>query len=202
MDKDTSGLILVAKRSEVFENLQSQFKERTVSKQYLALVHGRVEKGGRVEAPIIRNPGDREKFVVVEGSGIEGREAVTEYKPEKLRVMSPEFMEKIFQGFTKIQFRKLRTMNYEQFTLLRCHPLTGRTHQIRVHLKYLGFPIVADSKYGGRKTVRLDHRWCPRQFLHASVLEFNHPQTGERIRLESKLPEDLEKVLSCLEKVK
>ena len=219
LDKDTSGLLLVAKDDETLAALQAQFKSREVKKEYLALVHGFIEKAGKIEAPIARNPGDREKFVVVRPCkvgpyeatnarpacnamrSIAGREAVTEYKPLELRVMSPEFMEKIFQGFTKIQFRKLRTMNYEQFTLLRCHPLTGRTHQIRVHLKYLGFGVVGDSKYGGRKTVRLDHRWVPRQFLHAAKLEFTHPRTGEKMSFESKLPEDLEKSLAVVGKL-
>lgn len=215
LDKDTSGLILVAKQQEAFENLQSQFKQRIVSKEYLALVHGTVEKGGRIEASIVRNPGDREKFVVVPSGGsvegrpacnamcnIAGREAVTEYEVEEVRCMSEEVKLQIFEGFNKIQSRKMERSGYGQFSLLRCKPLTGRTHQIRVHLKYLGFPIVGDGKYGGRKTSRLDHRWCGRQFLHAAKIKFNHPKTGERLSFESKLPEDLQQALNKLEKVK
>ena len=105
----------------------------------------------------------------------------------------------IFNDLNKIQTRKLERSQYGIFTLLRCYPQTGRTHQIRVHLKYIGFPIVGDGKYGGRKTGRLDHRWCPRQFLHAAKLEFNDPQTGERLSFESELPEDLQQVLKLLQ---
>src|SRR5258708_6797276 len=88
--------------------------------------------------------------------------------------------------------------DYGKFTLVRCFPLTGRTHQIRVHLKYAGFPLVGDEKYAGRKTARLDKRWCPRQFLHATRIQFYHPVTGERMEFESELPEDLKEVLNKL----
>ena len=91
--------------------------------------------------------------------------------------------------------RKLERMKYNQFTLVECKPLTGRTHQIRVHLKYIGHPIVADEKYVGRKMYRLDHRWCPRQFLHAKKIGFYHPESGKWMEVESELPEDLRKVL-------
>ncbi len=84
------------------------------------------------------------------------------------------------------------------FTLLRCFPKTGRTHQIRVHLKHIGFPIVSDEKYGGRKVVRLDKRWCSRMFLHAEKIGFNHPKTGEWMELESELPEDLKMAITNL----
>ncbi len=206
LDKDTSGLLVVAKDDDTLVKLQAQFKSREVKKEYLALVHGLVEEAGKVEASIARNPGDREKFVVMEGEG--AREAVTEYEPIKNFQFSKSDssqaplifnFQKIFEGFNKIQMRKLEKSGYGKFTLLKCHPLTGRTHQIRVHLKYLGFPIVGDSKYGGRKTVRLDHRWCPRQFLHAARLEFIHPKTGEKMSFESPLPEDLKTVLETLE---
>lgn len=203
LDKDTSGLIVAAKTAQALESLQSQFKERTVEKEYLALVHGWVEMGGRIEASIIRNPGDREKFIVVQPqktSTFEAREAVTEYKPiEKFQIPNDK-LQVIFVGFNKIQLRKLAVSGYGKFTLLACHPLTGRTHQIRVHLKYIGFPIVGDEKYGGRKTVRLDHRWCGRQFLHAARLEFTHPVNGKRMRFESPLPEDLSSALGQLER--
>ncbi len=196
LDKDTSGLLVVAKDDETLAKLQAQFKSREVKKEYLALVHGFIEKSGKIEASIARNPGDREKFVVMEGGG--AREATTEYEPMERLQITDDKLQKIFEGFSKIQMRKLEKSGYGKFTLLKCHPLTGRTHQIRVHLKYLGFPIVGDSKYGGRKTVRLDHRWVPRQFLHAARLEFTHPKTGERVSFESKLPEDLEKSLEIL----
>ncbi len=194
LDKDTSGIILVGKTQEALENLQSQFKERKTKKEYLALVHGKVEQKGVVEGDIGRNPGNREKFIVLEG----GKEAVTEYEPIQSLVMSSELMEKIFIGFNKIQMRKLKAMNYELFTLLLCKPQTGRTHQIRVHLKYINHPIISDEKYVGRKIFRLDKRWCSRMFLHAKKIGFFHPKTNEWMELESQIPEDLKEALGKL----
>lgn len=192
LDKDTSGIILVSKAQQVLENLQSQFKDRKTKKEYLALVHGEVKHAGKVEGNIGRNPGNREKFTVLDN----GKEAVTEYSPEgKFQIPNDKF-QTIFNDLNKIQIRKLMRMNYNQFTLLKCQPLTGRTHQIRVHLKYINHPIVADEKYVGRKMYRLDKRWCPRMFLHARKLGFFHPESGEWMEIESPLPDDLKKVLS------
>ncbi|OGE14828.1 hypothetical protein A3F00_02670 [Candidatus Daviesbacteria bacterium RIFCSPHIGHO2_12_FULL_37_11] len=191
IDKDTSGLLVVAKTVEAFENLQAQFKDRTVKKEYLALVHGNIEKGGIVEGAIGRNPGNREKFTVMES----GKEAVTEYEPKSKYQVSSIKYQVWFPDFNKIQIRKLEKMDYGSFTLLRCFPHTGRTHQIRVHLKYIGHPVVSDEKYAGRKMYRLDRRWCPRQFLHASRIGFKHPVSGEWMEFESKMPEDLKKAL-------
>jgi len=202
LDKDTSGLIVIAKTSAVMEALQAQFKNREIHKEYLALVHGVVKESGKIDAPIGRNPGDREKFMVFDRVGDEQlniRPSVTEYEPLKNYQFSITNFQQIFDELNKIQARKLERMGYGQCTLLRCKPLTGRTHQIRVHLKYLGFPIVGDGKYGGRKVVRLDHRWCSRQFLHAAKLEFTHPVTQEKMSFESELPEDLEQALAQLE---
>jgi 23S rRNA pseudouridine1911/1915/1917 synthase len=196
LDKDTSGLLLIAKTPEALENLQNQFKNRTTKKEYLVLVHGNVSEPGRVEGSIGRNPGDREKFTVLENGG---KEAVTEYEPVKNYELGIKNLESWFPDFNKIQMRKLERMSYGKFTLLRCYPKTGRTHQIRVHLKHIGFPIVSDEKYVGRKMYRLDKRFCPRQFLHAAKLGFNHPASGEWIEFENKLPEDLEKALVLLE---
>lgn len=194
LDKDTSGLILAAKTQEIFDGLQAQFKDRTVKKEYLALVHGVMEQSGKIEAKIGRNPINREKFTVMD----EGREATTLYTLEKHFEMKEETIDELFSEFNKIQRRKLKNLNYGKFSLVRCFPETGRTHQIRVHLKHIGFSIVGDEKYGGRKVVRLDHRWCPRQFLHAARISFIHPKTGEKLEFESPLPEDLEKALSFL----
>ncbi|KKQ65810.1 MAG: Pseudouridine synthase [Candidatus Daviesbacteria bacterium GW2011_GWA2_38_24] len=190
LDKDTSGLLLVAKKQEVLEALQAQFKERTVKKEYLALVHGLILEDGTIDKPIGRNPGDREKFVVLE----DGKEAVTEYQP----ISNFKFQISNFKDLNKIQTRKLERSNYGQFTLVRCFPKTGRTHQIRVHLKYIGHPIVGDEKYAGRKTSRLDHRLVGRQFLHAAKLEFSHPGLKKRMSFESPLPEDLNMALEKL----
>ncbi len=194
LDKDTSGLLLIAKNNSVLENLQLQFKERMVKKEYLALVHGFIEEEGVVEGSILRNPRAREKFIVDE----QGKEASTRYKPvSKFKFQNLDF--KIFyEGFNKIQMRKLERSNYGDFTLVRCFPLTGRTHQIRVHLKFINHPIVGDSKYAGRKTARLDNRFCKRQFLHAAKIEFYHPKDGKKMSFESPLPEDLKQVLNNL----
>jgi len=204
LDKDTSGLILAAKDQASFENLQAQFADREVKKEYLALVHGFAPESGEIKGAIARNPGDREKFIVMKDleMGFDAaREASTEYQREELRVMSEEVMQSVFEGFNKIQMRKLHSSGYGKFSLIRCFPKTGRTHQIRVHLKYLGFPIIGDEKYGGRKTTRLDHRWCQRQFLHAAKISFNHPKSGEEMTFESPLAEDLQKALKNLEQV-
>jgi 23S rRNA pseudouridine1911/1915/1917 synthase len=168
LDKETSGLLLIAKTKEAFENLQSQFKERKVKKKYLALVHGLMESSqGVIEASVSRSPFDRKKFGVFLG----GREAKTNY----------QVLEKL-----------------KEFSLLELSPETGRTHQIRVHLKFLGHPIVGDEKYAGRKTARGDRQWCPRQFLHAEYLSFDHPLTKQRVEFSSKLPSDLQLVMMKL----
>lgn len=201
LDKDTSGLLIIAKTQSALDHLQTQFKERTVKKEYLCLVHGAVAEELTVDGAIARNPDNREKFIVSEPGSFSfdlAKPAKTTFKPEKQLAMAEETIHQIFEEFNKIQIRKLSTIHYSLFTLLRAFPETGRTHQIRVHLKSIGFPIVSDEKYGGRKVVRLDRRWCPRQFLHAAKIEFNHPTTNQRLTFESPLPEDLQKALDYL----
>jgi len=176
LDKETSGVLLVAKTSAAFENLQKQFKERKVKKRYLVLVHGKVEpQEGVIEVPIARSPFNREKFGVFLG----GRPARTKYK-----VLSIKY--------------KVLGKKEEPLTLLEVSPETGRTHQIRVHLKYIGHPVVGDEKYAGRKTAREDRKWCSRQFLHASYLSFIHPKTGKQVIVSSKLPSDLQQIIMKL----
>lgn len=194
LDKDTSGVLVVAKTREALENLQKQFKERVVKKEYVALVHGHLKKGAVVNKPIGRNPGNRERFVVLE----EGKPAITEFIPIERLEFSGQRLIEIFSDLTKPAMRKLDAKRYSNYTLIKCLPQTGRTHQIRVHLKYLGFGIVGDSKYAGRKVSRLDKRWCPRQFLHAAKLGFKHPESGQWIEFKSPLPEDLQKALGYL----
>jgi len=169
LDKDTSGVIVIAKTEEAFYNLQAQFKNREVVKKYTALVHGFVKPAlGTINAPIDRNPFNRERFGIFPG----GKEAVTDYKTVK---------------------------NYgDKFTLLELTPHTGRTHQIRVHMKHLGYPIVSDEFYAGRKQAREDLKWCPRQFLHASYLKIKLIN-GEYKEFESNLPEDLRIALDLLQ---
>lgn len=177
LDKDTSGLILVAKQKKAFFALQSIFKKREIKKGYIALVHGRIPNfGGEINAPVGRLPWNRERFGVFPG----GREAFTSYRLES-------FFKKIDTG--------------EFFSLVKVFPKTGRTHQIRVHFKYLGCPLVSDLYYGGRKTSRRDLEWCPRLFLHSFYISFSHPIAGNILEFSIDLPHDLRRVLSKLEKV-
>jgi len=169
LDKETSGILLVAKTKKAFEELQRQFKERLTSKTYIALVHGKVETSeGIINEPVGRLPWRRDRFGVMVG----GREAVTKYK-----VLSHH------------------TIQSGLYTLLELAPQTGRTHQIRIHLKHLGYPIVADEFYAGRKTARHDRKWCSRLFLHASSIKFIHPATKQEVEFNSPLPSDLADIL-------
>lgn len=169
LDKDTSGLLVVAKTQEAMASLQAQFKGREVVKKYLALVHGKVTpESGTIDAPLARNPFNRMRFGVFPG----GREAKTDY-------------------------RVLR--QFADLTYLELSPHTGRTHQIRVHLKYINHSIVSDSIYGGRKNYQADLSFCPRLFLHATFLQIKHPVSGERREFESPLPTDLQGVLDKLQ---
>ena len=188
LDKDTSGVILVAKNDRAHRSLQAQFKARQVEKTYLALVHGVVSPGGgMVEAAISRDRRHRERMAVVP-DGM-GRPAVTRFE--------------VLRAFGKV-------------TLVACHPLTGRTHQVRVHLAYLGHPIVADTLYAGRRNPRAPDALapsgaqgcglkgksqvaCPRQFLHAERIRFRLPSTGEAVEFTAPLPADLQAVLEALE---
>ena len=177
LDKETSGILLIAKTKASFEELQRQFKERIVHKTYIDLVHGRVERGevdGVIDAPVGRLPWRRDRFGVLP----DGREAVTEYK--------------------KIDDYVLEN---DKFSLLELKPKTGRTHQIRIHLKHIGHPIVADEFYAGRKTARHDRKWCPRLFLHAGGITFLHPITRKEISFKSDLPQDLSVALANLVKI-
>lgn len=171
LDKETSGILLIAKTKEAFEKLQSEFKNREVQKTYTALLHGRVERDGKVEATIGRLPWRRDRFGVFPG----GRESVTEYK-----------VIKFYAG------------ERGGYTLTEFHPKTGRTHQIRVHAKHIGHAIVSDEFYAGRKTARNDRKFCPRLFLHASGITFIHPETGKKVEFKSELPKNLEMVLEKL----
>lgn len=155
LDKDTSGLMVVAKMAETHESLSHQFKDRTVHKKYLVLVQGHISpERGAIEAPVGRHPSHRQRMAVVEN----GRPARTEY-------------------------RVLRSLG--GYTLLEVSPITGRTHQIRVHFSALGHPVVGDRVYGGKSPL------LQRQFVHASYLAFNHPVTGRAVEFTSGLPPDL-----------
>jgi 23S rRNA pseudouridine1911/1915/1917 synthase len=174
LDKETSGIILVAKTKESFEKLQAEFKNREVEKTYIALVHGKLEpETGEIKALVGRLPWRRDRFGVLPG----GREATTLYK-----------VVKFYPG------------NNGGHTLVEFKPKTGRTHQIRIHAKYIGHAVVGDEFYAGRKTARNDRKWCPRLFLHAASIKFIHPETKKTVEFKSALPEDLQNVLNTLEK--
>lgn len=173
LDRDTSGLILVARNEKVRRALQRQFKEREVHKAYLALVHGLVQPSwARIEAPIARDPAHRQRMAVVRG----GREAITEYH--------------VLEAFS----HQIGSAAGE-YCLVRAEPHTGRTHQIRVHMASIGHPLVGDTVYGPRRRTHLP---LARQFLHAEQLRFHHPVGGRQIELQVPLPPDLQKVLDLL----
>jgi 23S rRNA pseudouridine1911/1915/1917 synthase len=175
LDKETSGILLVAKDEDSFREMQRQFKEREVKKTYTALAHGKMPLGeGEVRVPVGRLPWNRKRFGVLAG----GKDAVTKY----VVIKSGELL--LGKGIK------------EPFSLLTLFPETGRTHQIRVHLKYINHPIFADYIYAGRKTSRDDRKILSRVFLHASRISFSHPRTGERLSFESPLPEDLSALVS------
>jgi 23S rRNA pseudouridine1911/1915/1917 synthase len=172
LDRDTSGLILVAKNEKVRRALQRQFKEREVRKAYLALLDGHLQPAwGRIEGPLGRHPHHRQRMAVLPG----GREAVTEY-----HVLE--------------QFAHQVGPAAGDYTLVEAQPLTGRTHQIRVHFASIDHPVVGDGVYG-RHRCRLP---LTRHFLHAWRLGFKHPVTGEQVQLEAPLPDDLGAILDLL----
>ncbi len=166
LDKETSGVILIARTEASLHNLTAQFQMRTVEKQYIALLERRPKTDrGRIDLPLARDPINRKKMSVQRA----GRPAVSEF-----------FIEKVFD---------------DGYTLVRINLFTGRTHQIRVHMAYIGSPIVGDRLYG----LRRQRLGLNRQFLHASSLAFDHPNTGERMRFEAPLPDVLSAALSSLE---
>ncbi|MEK7576170.1 MAG: RluA family pseudouridine synthase [Patescibacteria group bacterium] len=174
LDRDTSGVLLIARNQKSFEHLKKLFQARGVHKKYSALVVGAVKKdSGIIDAPIARSTKHFEKRVVGGKQG-RSREAITHYKVVERFVLSS---------------------SKDSFTLLLVEPKTGRTHQIRSHLAHLGHPVVCDSLYGGKRFL------CPaglgRQFLHASSIEFINTK-GTKIHVEAPLPKDLAGTLKQL----
>ncbi|WP_264737135.1 RluA family pseudouridine synthase [Cytobacillus firmus] len=163
IDKDTSGLLMVAKNDMAHESLVNQLMNKTVTRKYRAVVHGVIPHDyGTIDAPIARDPKDRQSMTVVDN----GKPAVTHFQ--------------VLERF-------------RDFTLVECQLETGRTHQIRVHMKYIGYPLAGDPKYGPRKTLDLGG-----QALHAGVLGFDHPRTGEYLEFEAPLPAYFEELLDKL----
>ncbi|MCS5543969.1 MAG: 23S rRNA pseudouridine(1911/1915/1917) synthase RluD [SAR86 cluster bacterium] len=177
LDKNTSGLLISAKNESTYINLVRQLKERLISRKYLALVVGEPISGGKIDEPLGRHPRFRTKQAVVK----KGKNALTFYK----------IVEK-----------------YRGYSLLEASLSTGRTHQIRVHFSYLGYPIVGDNTYGGKRKfaagisemTREKISQFPRQALHASKLQFRHPQTGNKVSLHAPLPRDMSDLISFLKR--
>lgn len=163
IDKDTSGLLMVAKNDRAHEALAKQLKDKTSLRKYVALVHGEIpHEKGRIEAPIGRSKVNRKMQAVIE----DGKPAVTHFEVLK---------------------------RFEGFTLIELQLETGRTHQIRVHMQYIGYPVAGDPLYGPKKTLKGNG-----QFLHAKLLGFEHPTTGEMMVFEAPLPEIFKKTLKQL----
>ena len=165
IDMDTSGLLMVAKNDIAHRHLVEQLMAKTVTRKYTALVHGVIPHNlGTIEAPIGRNPKERQEMAVVD----DGKDAVTHFN--------------VLERF-------------KDFTLVECVLETGRTHQIRVHMKYIGYPLAGDPKYGPRNTIETDG-----QLLHAGVIGFIHPKTGEYLEFKSELPQYFTEILDDLKK--
>ena len=163
IDKDTSGLLMIAKNDLSHESLVNQLVQKTVVRKYKAIVHGSIPHDvGTVDAPVGRDSKDRQRMTVVDN----GKQAVTHF----------HVLERL-----------------QDFTLIECQLETGRTHQIRVHMRYIGFPLAGDPKYGPRKTLDIGG-----QALHAGVLGFIHPRTKEYIEFEAPTPKEFDDILEML----
>jgi len=203
LDRETSGILVVAKTQRAFDILQAQFKERSIKKEYTALVHDSVrDELGSIVGDIGRI-GKFGKFGVVDRRS-EGRDARTDFKVvDRCQLEESRFNVLIHQYKLTRSLINYSKHHAKDYTLLHLYPKTGRTHQVRVHLKSIGHPVVSDLIYGPKKLLKFDFLWCPRLFLHAGKIEFMMPtSTGsravERVVFEAPLPYDLIKVRSYL----
>lgn len=175
LDKDTSGLLMVAKTLQAHNSLVEQLQERSINREYLALVKGWMTAGGTVDEPIGRHPVDRKRNAVRR----DGKEAVTHYRLEQ---------------------------RFKRHTLIRVKLETGRTHQIRVHMAHINYPLVGDQTYGGRFQMPAECnpalaealRNFKRQALHATKLGLEHPETGEYLEWEQAMPDDMQNLIKLL----
>ncbi|MFA1818642.1 RluA family pseudouridine synthase [Virgibacillus oceani] len=166
IDKDTSGLLIVAKNDATHKSLADQLAERKIIRKYEAVVHGQIpHEKGVIDAPIGRDFRDRQKMTVTDN----GKDAVT-------------------------HFRVLKT--YPDYTHVECQLETGRTHQIRVHMKYIGYPLIGDPKYGPRKTLEANG-----QVLHANTIGFTHPKTQEWLEFTAEAPKSFQDILAYIDKL-
>jgi 23S rRNA pseudouridine1911/1915/1917 synthase len=164
IDKDTSGLLMVAKNDLAHASLVEQLKAKTTKRIYKAIVHGVIShENGTIDAPIGRDKSDRQKMTVTDENS---RDAVTHFN--------------VIERF-------------KDFTYVECRLETGRTHQIRVHFKYIGFPLAGDPKYGPKRTLPIEG-----QALHAEVIGFDHPRTGEYLEFSKEIPSEMEQLLKQL----
>lgn len=164
IDKDTSGLLVLAKTDLAYHRLSEQFREHSVTRLYRAIVHGNVQhEVGTIDAPIGRDPQNRQRMAIREG----GKPAISHFR--------------VLERFHKYTYLELRLE-------------TGRTHQIRVHMAYIGFPLAGDPVYGHRHTLPIDG-----QALHAATLGFIHPITASRLEFEAPMPDDMARLLKILE---
>ena len=196
LDKDTSGLLLWAKDPDTLSSLLAQFQKRQVAKTYLALCHGILHPDtGRICLPLGRKSGKRQLISVRP----DGKPALTYYQVQQLfyHFDATRLLSLLPATPRRYHTRDLQQL-YQGFSLLALQPRTGRTHQLRAHLTHLGHPLVADTAYLPARKAKLDPYWCPRQFLHASRLEFTHPSTQQRLTFTSALPSDLQAVLTYL----
>lgn len=192
LDRDTSGIIVVAKNPGSLVNLLSQFKKRQVKKHYLGLTHGFfTENKGFWNTQITRNKKKRRKFLALLKTDV-GREAKTIYQVKQTFKTNIEKLKSF--GMKKKQIEKV----YQGFSLVEFNIQTGRTHQIRVQSKFFNHAIVGDQLYASKKQIELDQLWCKRQFLHSSRIEFKHPRSGKAVKIEADLTEDLKKTLEWL----
>jgi 23S rRNA pseudouridine1911/1915/1917 synthase len=199
LDKDTSGLMVVAKTRQTMDALVAIIAARDVKRQYLALAHGQWlrESPYRLSAAMARDPKTRTKMTVVEQTETYGKEAITDFEllqnsEHSTQTGCAQEAEKA-QNSAKNTRKNYRADPERGYALLRCSLHTGRTHQIRVHAAHLGHPLVADDIYGGANAVGMT-----RQALHAQRLAFVHPMTGEAMSFEAKLPADLQQACDQL----